>query len=1096
MKLLRRFSIQSGKSGKHPYIIDGLLVLLLIGLGLVLGFHRFSFSSTSHDLFARRVQKVLLHEDDLVQQTKTDVIYHLDHWNHAGVFPVISIPEDLLIYVYRGDSLVYWNSNLVEPKMLRKRVDSPTDTLVNLNNGDYLVSSDHYGVYSFYVFSLVNTTYPIQNDYFVNRFLPIFGNHQLHFGSDLDGYALYSRSGKLLTYFTIDFPSVNASPNLSLLLTCSMLAILCVYLLCLRFFVRFFRNRWRFFSTRLGVVLLGVVFLVFSILSLWWFRGLCQSFFGQHFFIPNGLKLDHSALALFLFILLVFTMVFFTVRVFVRSGMGWKNWNEALVQVILFVLWSVALTLVYNSEYKRFENQRLQRLAQDLSEERDARFEVAYPVFLDALHNDTVFQTMVLSEDVMEEVVEDYMRSFLFDTVMLEYTVSLTLCDPGQELVVQPYDMIADCETYFWDKIHTNNGLDLGHDLFFMDYNSLDPSYLSVFTFSDSMPSKTMYLEFTKPITAQGFGLPKILQHERSVLPLDYSVACYKDSLLVYKVGSYIYPNYLMDYQHKINEISYGRRLKHFAYQSDPSKVLAVCTHRRGWMELTAPFAMFFFALLFLYLLVYLLGGIRSQKPIANTWRNKFQMMVLIALGISFLVVGPISVIFMRGLYTQKANDYHFERTRTLLLDVMSEVDFSFLRQPGFKTALDEILRHYSETFFTDINIYGLDGKLLATTSPELTELHLLSSLMNAEAFHNMQGEKTLYYIHDETLGKAVYQSAYISIQDGSGKTLAYLNTPYFASQSELRSEILNYVLTYVNIILAIIFVILPLVLLLTRRFTYPLTQLQEKMRQVDLNKSNELLEWKSKDEIGDLIGQYNQLVVALEKSAAELRRTTSETAWRGVARQVAHEIKNSLTPMRLSVQMLQRSMENGTDSMDERVQRTAATLLEQIDALSDIASSFSRYAKLPENHPAPLDLAELVGNVVNLYDNAENIHFSFVVDKEQDFTYQGDKTNLNSAIGNIIKNAVQAIGSKPNGRIDVSLKALNDKFSISVKDNGKGIKEEDKPQIFLPNFTTKTGGSGVGLSLAYNIIQSAGGTIRFESQEGVGTEFVIELQK
>ena len=137
-----------------------------------------------------------------------------------------------------------------------------------------------------------------------------------------------------------------------------------------------------------------------------------------------------------------------------------------------------------------------------------------------------------------------------------------------------------------------------------------------------------------------------------------------------------------------------------------------------------------------------------------------------------------------------------------------------------------------------------------------------------------------------------------------------------------------------------------------------------------------------------------------------------------------------------------------------------------------------------------------MVGNVVNLYDNTENITFHYVFDKTKDYTYNGDKTNLNSAVGNIIKNAVQAIGSKPNGLINVTLRIIESTFIISVKDNGKGIKDEDKGRIFLPNFTTKSGGSGVGLSLTYNIVQAAGGTISFESEENVGTEFLIELPK
>nr|MCR5014102.1 HAMP domain-containing histidine kinase [Bacteroidales bacterium] len=183
-------------------------------------------------------------------------------------------------------------------------------------------------------------------------------------------------------------------------------------------------------------------------------------------------------------------------------------------------------------------------------------------------------------------------------------------------------------------------------------------------------------------------------------------------------------------------------------------------------------------------------------------------------------------------------------------------------------------------------------------------------------------------------------------------------------------------------------------------------------------------------------------------------------------------------------------------DELEERIKRTSQTLVEQIDALSNIASSFSSFAKLPENHPEPLDLAELVGHVANLYNNIDNIDVQFLCDRTKDYTFNGDKTNLNSAVSNLVKNATQAIGSRPEGKVLVSLQSTATSYLISVKDNGQGIKEEDKKMIFIPNFTTKSSGSGIGLSLTYNIVESAGGTISFESEEGVGTEFVIELPK
>jgi signal transduction histidine kinase len=915
----------------------------------------------------------------------------------------------------------------------------------------------------------------------------------MNYNGKVELFPVYSRSGKLLSRYAIDFPTLLGSSNLSFMIVCVALLLLCASL----FAVRLVRIKRPLFGQSIPItkpIWTILVFLAVAALVWYLFGKLFQYGFHQGFFIPNSIHIGYFFLLLFVSSLVLLALAFLLHKM-IQPWVGVRN--QFLMMLAQLVFWGILLTVVYDRQYTKFENQQIQETAQKLSQERDPAFEQSYLHFLEETRKDTFFNAMLLSDGAMEEVMMDYMRNFLFDSVMNQYNLGLTLCSPQQELVVKPFNVVAACQEFFEEKLKANHAVDLGNGLFYVDDNTLDPNYLSVFTpAGDTTKQRSVYLEFSIPVIPQAFGLSRLLYDDQSNILLTSSVACYRDSLLIYKYGSFIYPNYLSDFNYPVNTFSYGPKMKHYLHQADEHKVLAISYERRGWREMSSPFAVFFFILLILFLLVYFVGGLRRETKGLLTLSRRFQMVVLVALGISFFVVGPISVIFLRRLYNQQVNETHFDKTRTLSLDITSEVDFSFLKDPGFKTELDEILRHYSETFFTDINVYSVEGEMLATTSPELIELQIQSPLMNAEAFHNMQGDRSLYFIHEETMGNAVYQSSYIAIQDDTGKTLAFLNIPYFTSRSDLRSEIVHYVLTYINIVLLIIFIFVPIVLLVTRRMTHPLVQLQERMRRVDINKSNEKLEWKRKDEIGALINQYNQLVVELEKSAAELKRTTTESAWRGVARQVAHEIHNSLTPMRLSVQLLQRAVEQQSDDLEERVQRTTATLLEQIDALSDIASSFSQYAKLPVNNPQPFDLAELVGNLVNLYDNVENIEFSYDFDAQKDYTFNGDKTNLNSAIGNIIKNAVQAVAAKPKGRIAVSLRSTETAFIVSVKDNGKGIREEDKKMIFVPNFTTKTGGSGVGLSLAYNIIHSAGGTITFESKEGEGTEFVIELPR
>ena len=776
-----------------------------------------------------------------------------------------------------------------------------------------------------------------------------------------------------------------------------------------------------------------------------------------------------------------------------------KKSHVVEIGLIIILIVSLIGTYVYYRIGVKNENEQMRHQALDLMAKRDVFFENSYVRFAQQIETDSTLKDMLFADSsVMADDILGYSKDLYFDEYMSPYTASLILCAPGEEITIQPDGFVTECDNYFREKLANNNHEQVDVNLFLMDYFTLDPNYLGKIDVvsQDSLKQKSLYFEFYKPIAPEGFGFPQLLKEANSQKAYDYSVASYKGNLLVYKYGRYVYPNFLNSLKVKNLEFSYSSKYKHFARFDKENNALVISTPTKSFSERTAPFALFFLGLSLPFLLIVWLTRPKEYvKWRDRSFSRRLQTVVLMTLGISFVAIGPISVLYMRTLNNQNTADAQFETTRTLSLEMRNNLDCATLMQTASNDAWTVILQHYANTFFTDLNLYRLDGQLLATTRPEIYDLNLQAPVMNAEAYHSMGRNKDLFFTHEEHLGKGKYESAYIPLTDVNGNTLAYLNTPYFTSSTDLHNEIRNFILTYLNIIIILFGGALFFILLITRHLTRPLNLIQNKLGDIKIDKKNEPIEWKNNDEIGALVKQYNRLIVELEKSAAELKRTAAESAWRGVARQVAHEIKNSLTPMRLSVQLLQRNIDNGK-ATPEQIQRTTNTLIEQIDALSDIASSFSTYAKLPENYPAPLDLAELVQNVVNLYDNVENIVFTYDFDKSKDHTYNGDKTNLNSVVGNLIKNATQAIGSKPDGRIDVSLKDTGNVFVISVKDNGKGIKEEDKDQIFLPNFTTKTGGSGVGLSLSYNIVQAAGGTISFDSKEGEGAEFIIELPK
>ena len=911
------------------------------------------------------------------------------------------------LYIFHDDSLLYWNNNLVGPKLIRRKVQVNNDTICNLLTGDYYVRTFSKGNLNYYVFKLINTTYRLENSFFQNRFVPFDGflNSKVTFTEEGE-YSILSTTGKHLANCQIEK-------------------------------------------------------MTFGIYT----------------------KIIIGGFALILFIVAVALLI----PRRTTSNQDQKYRVEYGVAAILII--AIATTYIYYKHNIKKENSEMAAMAEHLLVKRDTAFENAFQQFANEIKDDTSFQEILFAEsNVLADVVLGYSKEFLFNETMKDYQATLTICSPEEFIDIQPEDTVANCDDFFLEKLAKNSQKRVGDGLYFMDYNTLDPNYLSKIKIlsADSLQQRTLYFEFYKPIAPEGFGFPQLLQEKNSEKPYDYSVASYRDNILVYKYGKYIYPNFLKDISTKDREFTYSNGYKHFSITNGENGELIISTTRKGWSEITGPFAIFFLGLLIPYLFIYWLIRPKKQKPWKDrSFRQRLQTVIFITLGVAFFAIGPVSVVYMRSLYNQKTMSAQFETTRTLALEMQNNINFKELVGNTSRETWSEIMQHYANTFFTDLNLYSLDGKLIATTRPEIYELTLQAPIMNAEGYQNMFRNKALYYTHKEQLGKGIYESAYLPITDAQGNTLAFLNTPYLSSETDLQKEIKSFMLTYVNIILVLLGVALIFVIGITKKLTQPLTLIQNKLGDIKIDQKNEPIEWKRNDEIGALVKQYNQLIVELEKSAAELKRTTAESAWRDVARQVAHEIKNSLTPMRLSVQMLQRNIENGK-ATPEQTQRTSNTLIEQIDALSDIASSFSRYAKLPENHPQPLDLAELVGNVVNLYDNKENIVFGFIYDQTKDYTFNGDKTNLNSAVGNLVKNATQAIGTKNDGKIEVRLEATEKTFVIAVKDNGKGIKEED----------TKTGGSGVGLSLTYNIVQAAGGTIDFESTEGEGAEFVITLPK
>jgi nitrogen fixation/metabolism regulation signal transduction histidine kinase len=264
-------------------------------------------------------------------------------------------------------------------------------------------------------------------------------------------------------------------------------------------------------------------------------------------------------------------------------------------------------------------------------------------------------------------------------------------------------------------------------------------------------------------------------------------------------------------------------------------------------------------------------------------------------------------------------------------------------------------------------------------------------------------------------------------------------------------------------------------------------------MKAITLGKNNEEIVWTRDDEIGELVKQYNKMVQQLEQSANALAKSEREGAWREMARQVAHEIKNPLTPMKLSIQYLQRAIQTDQPNVQQLTSNVATTLIEQIDHLSKIAADFSQFANIGNKRVEEIDLHSVLRSLVDLYTSNPRVKLQWN-QVSQPIIMRADKTHMNRLFTNLLTNAVDACSEARECFLSIKERIESNSVVVSIQDNGEGIPAEMQSKIFTPNFTTKTSGTGLGLAMCKSIVEQAGGSIWFETVEGEGTTFFVRL--
>lgn len=551
-----------------------------------------------------------------------------------------------------------------------------------------------------------------------------------------------------------------------------------------------------------------------------------------------------------------------------------------------------------------------------------------------------------------------------------------------------------------------------------------------------------------------------------------------------------------------------GKGYSEMWYNAGNDKYIVIAKENSISIESITLFSYSFCSFLLLTAMVWFINIIfRSRfnfKKLEDYWhlsiRNQIHGTIIFFSVVSFFVIGIATILFFINRYENNNREKLSSTIRIMEKEVKSSFskewflsDTFRMTEQGNQKTIENNINRISEIHGVDVNLYSINGDLRVSSLPLPYIKGIVSTKMEPKAFFHLSAEKEVQYFQKENIGKLYFLSSYVPILDAEGNAYAFLNVPYFTSQSKLRDEISNFLVTIINLN-AFIFLIAGIVaLFITNRITNTFSLIGEKMKKINIGQRNEAIEWHRSDEIGDLVNEYNKMVDKLDESAQALAKTEREGAWREMARQVAHEIKNPLTPMKLSMQFLQKAIANNAPNVKELSNSVANTLVEQIDHLSNIANDFSQFANIGNAKLAAIDLNDSLRSIRQLYAGSENVTFGWEI-QVQPVYIKADKTHINRLFTNLIQNGLQAVPETRRAHIIISETILEGSVLVKIRDNGNGIDEALQSKIFTPNFTTKSSGTGLGLAMCRRIVEQSNGEIYFETSPDEGTTFFISF--
>ncbi len=766
-------------------------------------------------------------------------------------------------------------------------------------------------------------------------------------------------------------------------------------------------------------------------------------------------------------------------------------------QLIILALFCLTTVLEITEHYSRKDQQARKELAEDLFIQRNPGIEKDIKKIKKDLNTSSLIKTIMDEgpREISKSTFEDIVQKKIFSGEWEQYEMNMDLIDSsGNSFFTGRAAEILNA-----NMIIENHGemIDKDSCLFFIanEYNGC--SYILVKIIQSEKNRATFLNVLKSKKIPENIGFPRLLlsNNVRSIEGIEnYSIAKYASGRLAKSYGEFNYKVHYESSKNSFQEQFYEKEgFSHYVCDKQKNNAIIISSRQFNWLTYTTIFSYLFTVFGIMFMLYFIVGYRFEEGRTQISLAFKIQSSLVMLVVISLILFGTGSGIFVSKQYASFTQKNINSKLNSVEEEMKSKLEKrGNLNKQNDGNYLDGVLTKFSKVFNTDLNIYGVDGYLVASSRPQLYKMGLLSEQINPEAFEELHAKDKSYFNHNENISKLSYVSAYQPIYNAKGNLIGYMNLQYFGQQKEYENQIQQFIIAIINVFILLIGMAIIMALFVSNWLTSPLRILKEKLISLELGKANEKIHYAGSDEIGMLVQAYNLKLEELSTIVQKLAATERESAWREMAKQVAHEIKNPLTPMKLSIQQLLRTFDENNAKSKKDVMRVLESLIQQIDGLANIANEFSNFAKLPPPIKQKADLLPVIGHCVDVFNQEEEIQIEIKSTTNQ-LVFAFDKNQWVQVFNNLLKNAIQAIEKDQQGKITVEAKEKAGHFEILISDNGVGMSEEVKENIFRPHFTTKSTGSGIGLSLVKQILDNHDVTIHFNSKKGKGTEVYIQ---